>query len=236
MEEAMASLGPYDIMCGRHKEAFNNIGNRRFRITVSMFLQRYHSAHSRLGKSQVIHEIMGIVHATGGRFVKYNDKTKSWKALDKKACYEKTGHALRDMSIARSGLSSDSHHGGVRALPSRRSISLPIPTTLRNAPSAIRRLSAPDAMMSSLPLFRRHSFGNLPDGPDSLNSTLFRDKENSDSDSDDIGSSCSSDDGDDIMSDVAALLNDGAPLSSTYDETTPRYLGSLPERVTSLAD
>jgi hypothetical protein len=32
------TLGSYDILCGRGKIAFNNIGNRRFRVTISLNL------------------------------------------------------------------------------------------------------------------------------------------------------------------------------------------------------
>ena len=34
-------LQPFDVLCGRDKKCYNNIGNRRFRILINSNLPRY---------------------------------------------------------------------------------------------------------------------------------------------------------------------------------------------------
>jgi hypothetical protein len=92
---AMKELGPYDVICGRHKEAFNNIGNRRFRVTVSLNKDRYTGAPSRKEKTGVIKCIVGVVKSNGGRFLQRVDG--AWVELDEKKSLAKVGHAIRDM-------------------------------------------------------------------------------------------------------------------------------------------
>ena len=61
------TIGPYDVICGRNKTAFNNIGNRRFRFTIALALPRFLIATSRKEKSIVIQSIQQLVHQNGGR-------------------------------------------------------------------------------------------------------------------------------------------------------------------------
>jgi hypothetical protein len=91
-------LGFYDVICGRHKAAFNNIGNRRFRISVALAQERYTSASTRIDKSIVIKSIADLVRSTGGRFLHRKDG--AWVELEEKHVHEKVGHALRDMAVA----------------------------------------------------------------------------------------------------------------------------------------
>ena len=39
-------LGPYDVICGRGKLSFNNIGNRRFRMIIGMNVSKYNGINS----------------------------------------------------------------------------------------------------------------------------------------------------------------------------------------------
>jgi hypothetical protein len=102
-----SQLGPYDVICGRHKAAFNNIGNRRFRFTVSLALERYLRAPTRKAKSLVIARLADLVHANGGHFfeLKQNSSSASednglqWVELSRKKSHQKVGHALRDMAL-----------------------------------------------------------------------------------------------------------------------------------------
>jgi len=95
-----SSIGPYDVITGRSKDAFNNIGNRRFRYTVAIALERYLKAATRQGKTNVIISVVKQVQQNGGRFFK-RGRDGSWIELDKKLTREKVGHALRDMATAR---------------------------------------------------------------------------------------------------------------------------------------
>ena len=90
------TLGPYDIICGRNKLAFNNIGNRRFRVTIQLLMDRYMAATTRNETSKVIVHVADLVRENGGRFLRLSSDGKSWIELDKKQAHEKVGHALRD--------------------------------------------------------------------------------------------------------------------------------------------
>lgn len=92
----LQQLGPYDVICGRHKAAFDNIGNRRFRITVALSLARYKAAPIREDKSIIIHSVVALVRSCGGRFLQRQKE--AWVELDDKMAHEKVGHALRDMA------------------------------------------------------------------------------------------------------------------------------------------
>lgn len=112
---SITHVGVYDVLCGRDKEAFNNIGNRRFRVTVSLALDRYTQALTRKEKSTVIHSVAVLVQQNGGRFLhKTNTNTNDGNAkneyteLNEKQRHDKVGHALRDMALAASKLAENS--------------------------------------------------------------------------------------------------------------------------------
>jgi hypothetical protein len=99
-------VGPYDVLCGRDKHSFRNVGNRRFRVTVSLYLTRYTEAQNKSEKSRVIASVVENVRANGGRFLKWSAKRQEWVELDEKHTREKVGHALRDTAVAKMGQSS----------------------------------------------------------------------------------------------------------------------------------
>jgi hypothetical protein len=104
LESCLDGLGPYDVVCGRQKEAFRNVGNRRFRVTVSLFMEKYVAAPTRQCKSKVISAVAEQVQANGGRFLRRRNN--EWVELDDKQAKEKVGHALRDMASARESVLS----------------------------------------------------------------------------------------------------------------------------------
>ena len=93
------TLRDIDVICGRDKSAFNHVGNRRFRVTISIFLKRYLNTPSRLDRSILIYEILDTVHQSGGRFLKQS-KSGVWVELTQKEQRNKIGHALRDAAAA----------------------------------------------------------------------------------------------------------------------------------------
>ena len=101
-------LGPYDILCGRSGTSFNNVGNRRFRVTISINLQRYIDAPSRQDKGKVIKSVVRMLKdEVGARFLK---KTKNgYVEMGEKKMREKVGHALRDMAVQLEGGTPVSH-------------------------------------------------------------------------------------------------------------------------------
>jgi hypothetical protein len=92
-------LGPNDIICGRCSTAFNNVGNRRFRARISLYLQRYNEAKSREDKGDAIMSVVRLLlDDIGARFLKKRGNN-IWVELGEKQAREKVGHALRDMSV-----------------------------------------------------------------------------------------------------------------------------------------
>ena len=92
-------LGPFDVICGRNRTAFNYCGCRRFRSTVAFYVNEYANADSRSMKARVVQDIVECVRESGGRFL-FMRKGK-WMELDDKKVKEKVGHALRDMAGSR---------------------------------------------------------------------------------------------------------------------------------------
>jgi hypothetical protein len=92
-------IRPYDIMCGRSKNCFNNIGNRRFRITISMNVKKYDAIRSRNERSKFIVAMAHTLkHEVGFRFLR-NKKGGEQVELTTEEIRAKIGHALRDLSI-----------------------------------------------------------------------------------------------------------------------------------------
>lgn len=99
-------LGSNDVICGRHKDASTNVGNRRFRILVAVMTQKYISAPTRAHKSMVIRDVVETIHGCGGKFVRQCKFKRSsngatlWEELSEKQIYDKVGHAFRDMLVS----------------------------------------------------------------------------------------------------------------------------------------
>ena len=95
--EASYQLTQDDIIMGRHKLAFNHIGNRRFRALVTDSLQKYFAFPRRDQRSRLIQEIIQLVESSGGQFLKFCPKLGGrWVELDSTEKRNKVGHALRD--------------------------------------------------------------------------------------------------------------------------------------------
>ena len=92
-------LGPYDVICGRGKLSFNNIGNRRFRMIIGMNVSKYNGINSRHWKGLFIRSLVDtFVNEIGAKFYKMNrNNTKQLIELTKTQRREKIGHALRDV-------------------------------------------------------------------------------------------------------------------------------------------
>jgi hypothetical protein len=86
---------PYDVLNGRSKTAFNNVGNRRFRITLALEVKRYQNAPNRQDKSKLILSIIRLVRSCGGHFLTRSKGR--WIDIGDRAAREKVGHAFRDM-------------------------------------------------------------------------------------------------------------------------------------------
>ena len=124
-------LGPYDIICGRCSTAFNNIGNRRFRVLISINLPRYLSAISRNEKSAVINSIVQMMlNDIGCRFFK--KRGTRYIELEEVHIRQKVGHALRDLAV----------NGGYQIEDMK------VVSSLRKCPRLPRQVSAESSIVS----------------------------------------------------------------------------------------
>jgi len=90
------SLSPYDVVCGRGSLAFNNIGNRRFRLLISMNVSRYNKSDGRHRKGLFIGSLVRtFIGEIGARFFKM--KNGQLVELTERQIRQKVGHALRDV-------------------------------------------------------------------------------------------------------------------------------------------
>lgn len=103
-------LGPNDVLCGRDRHSFNNVGNRQFRIAISLNLPRYVACKNRTERSRAIHLLHKELLETyrlrfykrvaaarrGGESSNTNTNTSTLIELDWKQSREKVAHALRD--------------------------------------------------------------------------------------------------------------------------------------------
>ena len=132
-------LGLYDVVCGSHKAAFNNIGNRRFRVTISLFRGLYMNAPTRKDKSTVIKNAAALVRSNGGRFLQ---RTRGdWVELNDRQSHEKVGHALRNSAFAlarsESSSSSSSSSSTTRESPRTAIASTFFPSTTETMPHLV---------------------------------------------------------------------------------------------------
>lgn len=90
------SLGPYDVICGRDSTAFNNVGNRRFRLLITMNVDRYNDSEGRHKKGQFIGSLVRTFRREiGAKFYKMKDG--QLVELTERQIRQKVGHALRDV-------------------------------------------------------------------------------------------------------------------------------------------
>jgi hypothetical protein len=95
--EIVSQLGPYDVLCGRCCEAYHNIGNRRFRVTIEINLDGYQAIPTRQGRSFFIGSLESTLrHDIGARFLKKEGSI--YVEIGEKEARKKVGHALRDLS------------------------------------------------------------------------------------------------------------------------------------------
>ena len=91
-------LRPWDVICGRCGNAYHNIGNRRFRVTISLNLKTYMASKNRKDKSAVIQSIVdALLEEAGARFLKQN-AIGQYEVMNVRHVRQKIQHALRDMA------------------------------------------------------------------------------------------------------------------------------------------
>jgi hypothetical protein len=84
----------YCVLCGKGKEYFDFVGNRRFRTIVGMNLDRYNRTNDKVGKSTIVSEILRTVHSAGGIFCRFEQGV--WCQVSEGTAREKVGALFRD--------------------------------------------------------------------------------------------------------------------------------------------
>lgn len=95
----LSELGRFSLPYSAWVLLSNNVGNRRFRVTVSLCLKRFTAASTRRAKSLVIDCVTRLVQDNGGRFLTIT-KAGRVMELSPEQAHRKVGHALRDMAMA----------------------------------------------------------------------------------------------------------------------------------------
>lgn len=89
------SVGPTDVFCGRDRRSHAHDGNKRFRKLIARFQKQYKESRLREDKTRLTTEIVSIIRASGGRFLKENEETGKWHEVDTAYAHDKVSHALR---------------------------------------------------------------------------------------------------------------------------------------------
>ena len=90
-----------DVIFGRERPIFEHPGNRRFRGTIAMNVNRYESSKTRQGKSKIVREVYSSMREEGIRFLKpctTGIVIAGYHEVDDKVARNKVAHAIRDAS------------------------------------------------------------------------------------------------------------------------------------------
>jgi hypothetical protein len=85
----------YTVLCGRGKDHYNWVGNRRFRVIVNMNLERYSCARTKAEKTRIVMDVVELIHESGGTFAKRHVNGE-WYDIGYDAAREKVGALFRD--------------------------------------------------------------------------------------------------------------------------------------------
>jgi hypothetical protein len=108
----------YTVLCGRGKDCFNFVGNRRFRVLVDMNLERYSRADAKSEKSRIVVEVVDSIRSSGGGFVK-QEADGFWYDVGDAVAREKVGAHFRDCLHGKYKSSSKSKTARRRAVRKR---------------------------------------------------------------------------------------------------------------------
>mmetsp|Transcript_19070 Transcript_19070/g.35592 ORF Transcript_19070/g.35592 Transcript_19070/m.35592 type:complete len:191 (-) Transcript_19070:567-1139(-) len=125
-ESTTDTLRPFDVLCGRDRRSFNHVGNRRFRVIISMNLERYLAATSRRERSEMILSLTReLVQEAGIRFLKQEQGESCFIELNETAARAKVGHSLRDQAAANHVSSTKNRRAPKKVPPSLGNTSFP---------------------------------------------------------------------------------------------------------------
>ncbi|CAB9514805.1 Nitrilase family, member 2 [Seminavis robusta] len=92
----------WSVVCGRGREPFEHVGNRRLRVLVDCHMEKYEKATTKMKKSTIVTSIVEAVRngSEVGGFVKRNPVNGQWFEVGDALAREKVGQALREAIAA----------------------------------------------------------------------------------------------------------------------------------------
>ena len=94
--KSLSEIQPYDIIFGRDKVCYHNVGNKRFRILISLNLNKYLLATTRSERSALIHSLTTNLLDGQCQFCFWKRDHNALIKLDREQTQEKIGLALKD--------------------------------------------------------------------------------------------------------------------------------------------
>lgn len=88
---------PYCVICGKGKRCFSYVGNERWRVIVTTFLERYSMSKSKKEKSTIVKQIVHMIRQADGAFIRWNPSSGTWCEVGDAVAIEKTGALFRDL-------------------------------------------------------------------------------------------------------------------------------------------
>jgi hypothetical protein len=86
-----------DVLLGKHRDAFNHIGNRTFRTLIQDHWERYNHAAGRGERTVIVVQIFDFLREERQvRFLKRDNAAGRWFIVHDSVAREKVGHAIRD--------------------------------------------------------------------------------------------------------------------------------------------
>lgn len=88
-----------DVICQKGQQAYNHPGNVRFRLIVSLNVERYGVAPNKASKSVIVNEIVDLIrenNPSGGGFVRHDKDTNHWYEIGDAMAREKVGFSIRE--------------------------------------------------------------------------------------------------------------------------------------------
>jgi hypothetical protein len=93
----------FSVICGRGKDSYDHAGNHHFRELASMFVARYARAGNKAEKSEIVSEMVEMIHQADGMFCKFEKG--AWYEVGNQCAREKASALLRGMLYKRRSFS-----------------------------------------------------------------------------------------------------------------------------------
>jgi hypothetical protein len=136
----------YSVICGRGHDIFKYVGNCRFRILTSSFLQSYSRAggiksanSAKSAKSAIVSDIVATIRHAGGNFCKYEKG--AWFEVGDHCAREKVSTLLREMLHDRKSIKKQNQQCDQRPVHSPLLRKMQISAKARLSQQGLRKLN-----------------------------------------------------------------------------------------------